>query len=113
MIETTKRARKGGEFGANGDWYEGGRFINTIPENQKVKGSHRAKVAKQEIEPFKWAVPQDGQNSIFRKFAGSFGKVIDGVAVLNADDRTLRFCGVSREQAEELIGRWNAGERWM
>lgn len=113
MIETTRRAKAGGEFGANGDWYEGGRFINTIPENQKAKGSHRVKAAKQEIEPFKWVVPQEGQNSIYRKFSGNWGKVIDGVAVVNADDRTLRFCGVSREEADGLVARWNRGERWM
>jgi hypothetical protein len=31
----TKRAAKGGEMGANGEWYEGGKFINTVPENRK------------------------------------------------------------------------------
>lgn len=116
MIQATKRAKVGGEFGANGEWYEGGRFINTIPENQKVKGSHRAKIAKQEIEPFKWVVPQEGQNSIYRKFAGVFGNVVDGVAVLRTDDRldqTCKYMGVSREQASDLINRWNAGERWL
>jgi len=34
-IMATKRAAKGGEMGANGEWYEGGKFINTVPENRK------------------------------------------------------------------------------
>lgn len=31
----TKRAPKGGAIGANGEFYEGGKFINTVPKNAK------------------------------------------------------------------------------
>ena len=31
-ITTQKRAAKGGEFGANGEFYTGGKFINTVEE---------------------------------------------------------------------------------
>ena len=32
---TQKRAAKGGEIGANGEFYAGGKFINTVEENSK------------------------------------------------------------------------------
>lgn len=50
----TKRAAKGGEYGANGEFYEGGKFINSIPENPKKEGSApKAKPRKKQVEPFK------------------------------------------------------------
>jgi len=116
MIATTKRAAKGGEFGANGEWYEGGKFINTIPENRKKEGSAPRGTGKQEIAPYKWEVSPEGRMSLYRQFAGVYGKVIDGVAVLRTDDQlaqTLTYYGKTLEQATALIDRWNAGERWM
>jgi len=116
MSETTKRAKKGGEFGANGEWYEGGKFINTIPENKKREGSKPRGTGKQEVAPYVWEIAPEGKRSLYRKFAGVFGKVIDGVAVLRTDDQmeqTCRYYGVSLEVATEMISRWNAGERWI
>jgi hypothetical protein len=110
---TTKRAKRGGEFGANGEWYEGGKFINTIPENRKKEGSQRRGTGKQEIAPYTWEVSSEGKLSLYRQFAGVFGKVIDGVAVLMCSEQTLRYFRTSREEAQNLIDRWNAGERWL
>lgn len=113
MKTTTKRAAKGGEFGANGEWYEGGKFINTIPENRKKEGSSRRGSGKQEIAPYTWEVSPEGKRSLYRQFAGVFGKVIDGVAVLMCSEQTLDYFRTSREEAQNLIDRWNAGERWL
>jgi hypothetical protein len=115
MTTTTKRAAKGGERGANGEWYEGGKFINTVPENAKKEGSKPRGSGKREIAPYVWEVSPEGKRSLYRQFAGVFGKVIDGVAVLRTDDRldqTCEYFGVSREQAADLLARWNAGQRW-
>lgn len=115
-MTTNKRAAKGGEFGANGEWYEGGKFINTVPENKKREGSNQRGTGKQEIAPYTWEIAPEGKKSLYRQFAGVFGRVVDGVAVLRTDEQlpqTCRYYGVSMEQAEELISRWNAGERWM
>ena len=116
---TTKRATKGGEFGANGEWYEGGKFINTIPENRKREGSIPKRSHKQEVAPYVWEVAPEGMNSLYRKFAGLFGKVINGVAILtdggNGDrlPEILNYVGKTQEEAQSIIDRWNAGERWM
>lgn len=116
-MENTKRAPKGGAYGANGEWYEGGKFINTIKENRKKEGSKPRGMGKQEIAPYTWEVPPAaGMRSLYRQFAGIFGKVIDGVAILRSDDQietTLTYYGTTREQAQDMIDRWNAGERWI
>jgi len=112
MTTANKRAAKGGEFGANGEWYEGGKFINTVPENRKLEGSRPRGTGKQEIAPYTWEVAPAGERSLYRQFAGLFGKVIDGVAIMNCSDVTLRYFGKTREEAQALVDRWNAGERW-
>lgn len=65
-----KRAKVGGEYGANGEFYEGGKFINTIAENQKKEGSTAKKARKVEIAPYKWEVAPEGKRSIYQQFAG-------------------------------------------
>lgn len=110
------RAAKGGERGANGEWYKGGRFLNTVAANPKKEGSSNRKPSgKQEIAPYTWAVAPEGKRSLYRQFNGIFGRVENGVAVLRKDDglqATLDYCGATLEHAKSLIDRWNQGERW-
>lgn len=110
---TTQRAAKGGEFGANGEWYEGGKFINTIPENRKKEGSKPRRTGKQEVAPYQWEIAPEGKRSIYRAFAGIFGKLVDGRLTVLCSDVTLAYCGTTREAAQEMADRWNTGERWM
>ena len=112
----TKRAIKGGEFGANGEWYEGGKFVNTVAANKKREGSGPRGSGKQEIAPYLWEVAPEGKSSLYRKFAGVFGKVVNGIAELRSDDRmeqTCRYYGVTAETASEMIAEWNRGVRWV
>jgi hypothetical protein len=122
MAVATKRAKAGGEFGANGEWYEGGRFINTVPENPKREGSNQSKARKNEIAPYKWELVPAGHNgcTIYRQFAGTFGRIdFTGKAVMAFSDDperlacVLNYCGKTREQAQALLDRYNAGERWL
>jgi hypothetical protein len=110
---TKRRAAKGGEFGANGEWYEGGKFINTVPENQKKHGSHKGSgIRKVEIAPYEW-VMSDGKKSIYQNLAGIHGKVIDGRMVIRTSEQTLNYFGQTIQEVQTLADRWNAGERWM
>lgn len=110
----TKRANAGGEFGANGEWYEGGKFINTVPENRKREGAKlKRKPGKQEIAPYVWELPPEGMNSIYRRVAGIIGKCVNGVMVAGYNDQILKYVGMTAAEADALIARWNAGERWM
>lgn len=114
----TKRAQKGGEYGANGEWYEGGKFLNTVPHNRKKEGSTPRGTGKQEIAPYQWAVAPNGERSLYRQFAGTFGRVVNGVAVLtdggNGDrlPAILAYVGRTIEEAQAIIDAWNAGQRW-
>lgn len=112
-MTTTKRARKGGEIGANGEFYEGGKFINTVPENAKRHGATARRDQKAEIEPYIWAVVPEGKRSLYRNFAGVFGKVINGIAVVNCSEQTLAYFKTSRQEAEAMAAAYNAGERWL
>ena len=116
-MATTKRAAKGGEFGANGEWYEGGKFINTIPENQKKEGSHpKAKVRKVQVGPYEWAVqPTPGAQPIYigaigGVFADKFGRSRPASEV---SDAALAYLGVTRDELAARIARHAAGERWL
>ena len=64
----SKRAPKGGAYGANGEWYEGGRFINTIPENNKKSGSRKRTNRKVEIFPYRWVSATEVPEGHFRIF---------------------------------------------
>ena len=108
----TKRAANGGEVGANGEFYEGGKFINTVPENRKREGSKPKGSGKQEIAPYVWEVAPKGMRSVYRQFAGVFGKVYGDKAIFNCSEQTLNYFRTTREEAQNIIDRWNAGERW-
>ena len=112
----TKRAPKGGAVGANGEFYEGGKFINTVAENAKQLGSVPKKVRKSQIMPYVWVETPEGQRSIFTKISGIFAQVTGDIAHMRDDDRlpqTLEYFGVTFEYAKDLVERYNRGERWI
>ena len=51
-MTTQARAKVGGEIGANGEWYEGGKFIATT-DHSKAQPK-KAKPRKAEIRPWVW-----------------------------------------------------------
>jgi hypothetical protein len=113
-MKTQARAKVGGEFGANGEWYEGGKFINTIPANRKKEGSAPKGSGKEEIAPYVWEVAPEGKRSLYRKFAHAFAKVgTDGKAFIFCSDHSLAYYCTTREEVQKLVDRWNAGERWI
>lgn len=110
MIAT--RAKRGGEIGKNGEFYAGGTFLpsTTLGKMQKAKAVGSGKV---EVEPFKW-VASEGRKSLYKAFAGVFGVVgRDGIATMTANAGTLAYYRTSRDEAQEMIDRYNAGERWL
>ncbi len=115
MQTTHQRAPQGGAFGANGEWYEGGKFINTIAANEKraAKAAQKAN-RKQEIEPYVWAVPPvAGQMSLLRRFAGVFGNVRNNVAYVDCKEVTLAYYGVTLAEVQEWVDAYNRGQRWI
>lgn len=119
MTTTHSRAKAGGEFGANGEWYEGGKFINTVPENAKRQGSVKIKPAgKREIDNGVWVIqPFSGAISIYAQLAGIELReqrgVIGSPFKFNPDLRGEWATAESIAKRETLIARFNAGDRWV
>ena len=118
MMKTTKRAAKGGEFGANGEWYEGGKFINTIPENRKREGSSARRPHKIQIEPYKWVEVTGDEKAIF-SIVGTGAGWIDrndpakGIEpYMPAFRNGVMYNGTTLEEVQILCDRYNAGERY-
>jgi hypothetical protein len=118
-VATTRRAKAGGELGANGEWYEGGKFINTVKENAKRHGSRPKQASKQQVAPYQWEIGPEGSRSLYMQFAGAWGRVENGVAVFaygsDTDrlDHVLAYCGRTKAEGQAMLDRWNNGERWL
>ena len=113
---TQRRAKRGGEYGANGEFYEGWKFINTTPENAKRYGSTPKGTRKQEIEPYKWEYPPtENATSLFRRIAGILAKFNweENRFDFAASAQTLDYLGMSKAEAEQLIELYNTGTRWI
>lgn len=116
-----KRAAAGGEHGANGEWYEGGKFIATTDHEKGNKKSKKG-TGRQEIEPYKWDhPPEPGMRSIFGA-SRVFNALENGKMVLNSSvsDHTWGYyhghdanaVAGAKARYQELADRYNAGERW-
>ncbi len=118
MATTQKRAAANGEFGANGEWYEGGRFINTVPENAKKHGSVARKPRKIQIEPYTWVQVTGDEKAIF-SIVGTGAEYIDrrdpskGIRpYMPAFNSGVMYTGTAIEEVQTLCDRYNAGERY-
>ena len=112
-MNATKRAKKGGQVGVNGEFYDGGKFL---PSTERPKGKPVKKTGKQEVEPYKWEMAPEGKRSIYKQIAGTIGSVRNGVAELRTDDRfhqTLSYYGLTLARAQGLVDSYNAGVRWV
>jgi hypothetical protein len=113
----TTRAAKGGEFGANGQWYDGGRFINTIAENDKKSGSRSRKIGKRQVGPYKWEMqPFPGAKAIFSLTVGSGAMIIDEqtiAPVARLFPNGVAYNGETIEECQALCDKFNRGERWI
>ena len=112
MTTTHSRAKKGGEYGANGEWYEGGKFIATTerPKAQvKIRGARKV-----EIEPCVWV--ESAAGSIYNEIKWDV-KISNGVAETHSmafrgyDGDTLPADEIAHKM--ELIAKYNRGERWV
>lgn len=117
MATTQKRAAKNGEIGANGEFYAGGKFINTVAANAKKHGSRPAKACKVQIEPGVWVI--DTRKPLFR-VVGAGACYIDrydvskGIApYAPAFNCGVMYQGTTIEEIQSICDRYNAGERWM
>lgn len=126
MTET--RAKVGGQYGKNGEWYEGGQFLPSSETTEKGQNS-RAKVAgqdkprKQEIAPYKWVIsektaiwPKVGVGAYTKFTKTGYSKENGAEGYLETVETTNFWMTTPAEmqnEIRELVNRWNNGERWM
>lgn len=114
MIEQ-KRARAGGERGANGEWYEGGKFIATT-EAAKKCGSTTSRPRKAEVAPFVWREIPAGRIAIYPRISLFVDPraIQTGVAKLAPSFVTNPPQCYTEDKAniDALMDLWNRGHRW-
>jgi hypothetical protein len=108
---TQLRAAKGGEIGANGEFYEGGKFIARSDRSKKL-GSKKP-TGRREIEFGVWVDGVEGKLTLW--------SVLAGIEIWNRDQNTFSFNANLRghfadddcvSQRNAWIQSWNKGERW-
>lgn len=120
-MATQARAKVGGEIGANGEWYEGGKFLNTVKENAKKDGSHVkvAKVRNVEIEPGVWVMQPSANAKPLISFIGRGAEPCRNGSDFRMTPRMAAFAndgtcgGVTLAEMQAICNRYNAGERWL
>ena len=105
------RAKKGGEYGANGEWYEGGKFI---AKTERPKSQPRAaRPRKVEVEPCLWV--ESCADSIFTHIKWDV-VIRGGIAVTHpmsfrgSDGELASADSIAKQKV--LIDLYNNGERW-
>lgn len=106
-------AKKGGEIGANGEFYKGGQFV--ADSEHTVKGKKKKTISgtrKIRIEPYKWVEAKTDEISIADRIQVALWKNWKNGLILdpNAEEICQR-CHWNFELQKELIRRFNAGER--
>lgn len=112
-MSTQARAKKGGEIGANGEFYEGGKFIARTEKAKSQKEAYRA-TRKQNVAPYVWEVaPEAGLVAIFPS--------LSGVEIFNRETGAFQFnsdlCGgfgtpEAIASRQHRIAAFNSGKRW-
>lgn len=129
------QAKKGGEFGANGEWYKGGSFINTVPENPKGIAKAKKKSGKKQIFPYQWAVPPTEEHQPIYQYVGTGlsmvsydydqktgivelnetwkGRMYEHRMWINGQKMTIEEIDWYWERMNILAEKYNKGERWF
>jgi hypothetical protein len=98
-MTTATRAKVGGEIGMNGEFYAGGTFL----PNTKLGKMSRSKPTGN--RPARTILnPVFGLVAVDSTYAPTFAKV-------TANDQAIAYYGFTRQQVEDIVARFNAGER--
>lgn len=98
-MTTTKRAKVGGEMGMNGEFYAGGTFL----PNTKLGKMARSRPAGNR--------PQRTILTAVLALVAVDNAYNPTVAKVTANDQAIAYYGYTRKQLEDVVARFNAGER--
>jgi hypothetical protein len=111
MTETQPRAKKGGEFAPNGEFYEGGKFIARTDKSKNLAA--KKPTGRCQIENGVWVEKIEGRLTLW--------SVLAGIEFFNRENNTFAFNSELRlnfaepeqvAQRKAWIESWNNGERW-
>lgn len=109
-------AKTGGELGANGEFYAGGQFVNTIAANDKRAAREAAKymARKQEIAPYSWALPATpASRAIYGRLNGVYAYGRTTGLFGDAPAQWRAYVGADHAAAmDALRDAYNNGARW-
>ncbi len=98
-MNTQNRAKRGGEFGKNGEFYCGGTFLpsTTLPKmaTSRPAGNRRPRTILDKVF---------GLVATDSTYAPTFAKV-------TASDEAIAYYGYTRQEVQSIVDRFNAGER--
>lgn len=113
MTTTQARAKKGGEIGANGEFYEGGKFIAKT-EKPKSQAEIRKATRRQNVYPYVWEVaPNIELVAIFPS--------LNGIEYYSHTTKTFEFnpelkgtfaTAEAIENRKNKIAAFNSGKKW-
>ncbi len=109
------QAPKGGMTVA-GVFYKGGQFLPTVePQRGKFNrpATKKQTVRKVQIAQREYAEAPEGKRSIWQMVAGSVASIRDEKLFFCGNERSLAYIGMTETKANELISKWNEGQRWV
>ena len=107
------RAKKGGEYGANGEWYDGGKFINTVAKNAKGSGGKRSGTKMVLVEAGQLVPAIDGMRAIYQCYRDLWRFDADGNAAVIPTLPVAVWGEEYLQEVAEMAKRFNRGERWI
>lgn len=116
-----QRAKAGGEHGANGEWYEGGKFIATTDHPKAdSRRQRRGSGSRVLVEPGKLEIAEAGHHAIFsqiRVFLDNDHMSSKGLARISSrfdeGHPAVAMYSHGLQSLRNLAERYNAGERWI
>lgn len=120
LRKSQHRAKKGGEVGQNGEFYEGGKFLPSTRLPKQSPTARTKATKRMEYEPNKWGhAPEEGQRTVWgriREFV-DHGNLKNGKAKIAAHfleegHPAIPYYFGTKKNLDKFIRLWNKGERW-
>lgn len=110
-----KQAKHGGEW-VKGVFYKGGQFL---PSNEPQRGKFNRPASKApyarkiQVAPYTWEMEVEGKRSIYQMIAGTVAVVRNEKMSFVGNEKSLNYIGKTEAQVNELIEKYNQGQRWV
>lgn len=113
----SRRAKKGGETGVNGSAYKGGQFLpgskNTVKGESIINLDGKKSASRLcLVEPGKLERVEAGKTSIYQRIK-EFTRNEEGVLFISAKPVTLQYYGFDEQELQNLVDKFNSGERFI